>query len=108
MAVGDDSLFVEHVDRHSGFWNPLQTSSNIQPSLAAQDDLLTLGIAWWCAPYPCDMYNTSFGSFEKDHPPHLIRPPKERLIFYPVYDLMYWFLECIVHFPYLYFWLLHP
>ena len=68
MAAGEDSPFAEHLDRHPSFWNPLQTPSNIRPSPATQDDLLTLGIARWCAPYPCDMYNTSSVSFEKDHP----------------------------------------
>ena len=102
MAAGDDSPFAKHLARHLGFRNPLQTPSNIRPSPAAQDDLLTLDIARWFALYPCDMYNTSFGSFEKGRP-HLIQPSEERFVLDPIYDLVYWFLECHIHFPHLCF-----
>ena len=71
MAVGEDSPFIEHHDRHLDFQNPLRTPSNIRLSPAALDDLLTPDIAWWCASYPRGMYNTSFGSFGEGSPPIL-------------------------------------
>ena len=69
MEVGEVSPFAKHHDRYPGFRNPLRTPSNIWPSPVALDDLLILGIARWCAPYPCDIYNTSFGSSETGCPP---------------------------------------
>ena len=106
MVVGEDFPFVEHPGQYPDFWNPPQAPSNILPSLAALDDLSTPDIARWYDTYPCDTYNTSFGSSETGHP-HLVRLFEIRLVLNPVYDLMHQLLECHIHLSHLYFWLLY-
>ena len=69
MVVGEDFPFVEHPSRYSDFWDPPQVPSNFLSSLVAPYDPLTPDIARWYDPYPCDTYNTSFGSSETNHPP---------------------------------------
>ena len=63
------SLFANHYNRHPNFQNPLQTLSNILPSLVAPNDLLIPITTRWCAFYLCGMCNTRFDSSEMGCPP---------------------------------------
>ena len=52
MVVGGYFLFVERPSRYPDFQDPPQVPSDVPPSLATPDNLLTLDIARWYDLYP--------------------------------------------------------
>ena len=61
-----------------------------------------------CMPFVSEVSTIQVLISPRGIPSHLVRPPKERFVLNPIYDLVHWLLERYIYLSQLHFRLLYP